>query len=97
MTIINTGIIEDRLIHDFFELSYAQYLTIPRSVLQSMPDEWQRDFVRLLDALEGTIDWRPKEGRYWVQLKNRRGRYMEDQFMDYDRGRRLIAHRGAKK
>jgi hypothetical protein len=30
------------LIHNWFELTYAQYLTIPRSILQSMPVEWQR-------------------------------------------------------
>jgi len=29
-------------LHNWFELTYAQYLTIPRSILQSMPVEWQR-------------------------------------------------------
>jgi hypothetical protein len=48
-----------RDIHTFFELSYAQYLSIPRSVLQSMPQEWQVKFVALLDELDETIDWRP--------------------------------------
>jgi len=80
-------------VHSWFELSYAQYLTIPRSVLQSMPDEWQDRFVKCLEELDNTIDWRPKSGRYWVQLKDGRGRYVEDPFMDYQRGRRVIAHR----
>ena len=77
-------------IHHWFELSYAQYLTIPRSALQSMPDEWQSEFVALLEELDETIDWRPKEGRYWVQLKDRKGRYVADPLMDYERGRRRL-------
>lgn len=39
-------------IHEWFELSYAQYLTIPRSVLQSMPQEWQDRFVKCLEELK---------------------------------------------
>lgn len=80
-------------IHEWFELSYAQYLTIPRSVLQSMPVEWQAIFVACLEALDQTIDWRPDQGRYWVQLKDSQGRYCADPLMDYERGRRRIEHR----
>lgn len=80
-------------IHTWFELSYAQYLTIPRSVLQSMPEEWQHKFVSLLEELDNTIDWRPESGRYWVQLKDGKGRYVHDDLMDYQRGRRAILHR----
>ena len=77
-------------IHHWFELSYAQYLTIPRSALQSMPNEWQSEFVALLEELDEEIDWQPKEGRYWVQLKDKRGRYVADPLMDYERGRRRL-------
>ncbi len=80
-------------IHHWFELSYAQYLTIPRSALQSMPDEWQSQFVALLEELDEAIDWRPKEGRYWVQLKDKKGRYVADPLMDYERGRRRLEHK----
>ena len=81
-------------VHNWFELSYAQYLTVPRSVLQSMPSEWQRKFVALLEEMDETIDWRPKEGRYWVRLKDSKGRYVADPLMDYERGRRLVEHKG---
>lgn len=55
-------------IHAWFELSYAQYLTIPRSALQSMPIEWQHRFVECLMELD-EIDWRPQHGtRYRCQL-----------------------------
>ncbi len=78
------------LVHDWFELTYAQYLTIPRSVLQSMPDDWQARFVKCLQELDDAIDWRPETGRYWVKLKDDRGRYVSDPFQDYERGRRTI-------
>lgn len=80
-------------IHHWIDLSYAQYLTIPRSALQSMPDEWQSEFVALLEELDEAIDWRPKEGRYWVQLKDKKGRYVADPLMDYERGRRRLEHK----
>lgn len=83
-------------VHHWFGLSYAQYLTIPRSVLQSMPGEWQRTFAACLAELDRTIDWRPSEGRYWVRLKDDRGRYVHDPLMDYERGRRRIPHRTDK-
>lgn len=67
----------------WFELSYAQYLTIPRSVLEAMPMEWQNRFTKCLYELDNSIDWRPKKGRYWVQLKDDKGRYYHDPLMNY--------------
>jgi len=80
-------------IHDWFELTYAQYLTVPRSVLQSMPVEWQERFVACLKELDMEIDWRPPVGRYWVSLRDTGGRYVHDPFQDYERGRRRIKTR----
>lgn len=82
-----------RDIHAWFELTYAQYLTIPRSVLQSMSDEWQAQFTTLLDELDETMDWRPQEGRYWVTLKDSKGRFAADPLQDYERGRRVVEPR----
>lgn len=70
-------------VHFWFELSYAKYLTIPRSVLQAMPQEWQSRFAECLYELDDTIDWRPKSGRYWCRLKDRKGRFVEDPLMNY--------------
>lgn len=81
---------EPEPIHEWFGLSYAQYLTIPRSVLQSMPHKWQTIFARCLRQLDDTIDWRPESGRYYVQLKDSKGRFMHDPLMDYERGRRKV-------
>jgi hypothetical protein len=39
-------------VHEHFELSYASYKVLPRTVLQSMPVWWQRAFVDLMDLLD---------------------------------------------
>ena len=51
-------------INEWFELSYAQFLTVPRLVMESMPHEWQERMAALLRELDDAIDWRPREGRY---------------------------------
>jgi len=83
-------VINEDPIHLWFELTYASYLTIPRSVLQSMPQDWQSKFVTLLNELDATIDWRPESGCYWVQLKDENGNKIPDPLMDYQRGRRRL-------
>jgi len=70
----------------WFELSYAQYLTVPRLVMQSMPIEWQRKMAVLLQEMDETFDWRPKEGRYWVKLRDDKGRFMDAPLDNYRRG-----------
>lgn len=81
-------------IHDWFELTYAQYLTIPRTVLQSMPVTWQERFVKLLEELDELIDWRPEGATYWCLLRDdETGRYINDPLADYERGRRQLAYK----
>ena len=79
---------ESEMIHGWFELSYANYVAIPRSILQSMPDLWQMQFVKLMDELDEHFDWR--RGGCWVIFKDRRGRFMSDELSDYERGRRIL-------
>lgn len=38
-------------VHTWFSLSYSNYAVLPRTLLQSMPDEWQERFVALIDEL----------------------------------------------
>ncbi|TDD97618.1 hypothetical protein [Actinomadura rubrisoli] len=38
-------------VHAWFSLSYSNYAVLPRTLLQSMPDEWQKRFVELLEEL----------------------------------------------
>jgi hypothetical protein len=70
-------------VHEWCELTYAQYVTIPRSILEAMPVEWQRRFVECMRELDATFDWRPREGRYWVTLKGDKGHYLRDRLMEY--------------
>jgi hypothetical protein len=93
-------------VHTYFGLSYADYLVIPRSVLQSMPMSWQYNFVKLLDELDDT-EWRdllPKDRMYKVELRDYGYEYNEeidreeftwkqsvrDPLGNYDRGRKNI-------
>lgn len=41
--------------HLHFGLSYSTHLVLPRTLLQSMPPEWQRAFVHLLDQYEAAF------------------------------------------
>lgn len=73
-------------INIWFSLSYAQFLTVPRVVLESMPIEWQRKMAKLLGEMDDTFDWRPKEGRYWVRLRDSKGKFSAPELCDYRRG-----------
>lgn len=42
-------------IHTSFGLSYANYLVLPRTLLQSMPAAWQHQFVTLVDELHAAF------------------------------------------
>lgn len=78
-------------IHDYFGLSYANYLVLPRSVLQSMPDEWQEQFVGLLNQILETIDeeFEP-EGGYRVLALDKNKKFKRDPYSNYERGRRQL-------
>lgn len=44
--------LEAEAIHGYFSLSYANYLVLHRTLMQSMPDEWQNRMVACLNELE---------------------------------------------
>ena len=82
----------DGKIHEWFGLSYASYLVLPRSILQSTPQEWQDKFVDLLEELEEMGFKCPEEGKtYSVNARDdKTGRFTTDIFQEYERGRRMI-------
>jgi hypothetical protein len=76
-------------VHLWFSLSYANYLVLPRSVLQSMSEEWQRRFVACLeelDAAAGHLDW----PSYAVNARGSDGRFVTDPIPLYNRGRARV-------
>ena len=78
----------DGSVHGWFELSYANYLTIPRSVLEAMPHEWQAKFCDLLDEMNATLDWgsmlpEPGHDNYMVKLRIGNGQFAHDPLSNY--------------
>lgn len=79
-------------IHGWFSLTYANYLCLPRSVLQSMPGEWQERFVGMLNELEaryGHLDW----PEYTVSAR-KNGKFIKDPIPHYNRGRTYVEPKG---
>lgn len=77
-------------IHNWFSLTYANYLVLRRSVLQSAPVDLQQRLVVILNELHDLFGDEPLEGAFTVQLRNDQGRFVVDPFADYERGRRRI-------
>ncbi len=60
------------LMEQFWSISRAEYLTVPRSIIQLMPVEWQNKMGRLMEEMDDAIDWHPEgENHYWVELGTR--------------------------
>lgn len=62
-----SGVWEPEAIHVHFGLSYANYLVLPRTLLQSMPDAWQARFVALVDELGEAFQHVPQPEAYEVK------------------------------
>ena len=77
-------------IHGWFGLSYSSHLVLRRSVLQSMPFAWQRDFVDHLLELDEAAFQLPISASYGVVPRDSKGRFTEDPLGDYGRGRRRV-------
>lgn len=87
-------VITDGPIHEWFGLSYASYLVVPRTVLQSMSDDWQARLIALMDELNKTIDWMPEGCGYDVGMLDQYGDPTIDPNADYERGRRRLPTSG---
>lgn len=77
-------------VHMWFSLTYANYLVWPRSLMQSMPESWQRRFVAVAREIERAY---PSylDGLYRVQrIDPKTKRYMADPVPDYNRGRTFV-------
>lgn len=53
-------------VHTWFGLSYANYTVLPRTLLQSMPEEWQHRFTALMDELDTAFAHVPQARAYKV-------------------------------
>jgi len=69
-------------VHNWFGLSYASYLVLPRAILQHMPDEWQTRLVQLLGELEDVVDFNDNDA---VNLRDKKGKFIKDPLSQYRR------------
>lgn len=76
-------------VHEMFGLTYAAYLVLPRSILQSMPAGWQKQFCELMAQYDQATDGLDGYD-YSVQAKDGDGKFVSDPFRDYERGRRKV-------
>jgi hypothetical protein len=80
----------DEPIHEWFNLTYANYLVLPRTILQSMPVAWQRRFVKCLRQLQAAAWDLPQADRYTGNCRDERGRFVADPVPHYQRGRTRV-------
>lgn len=72
----------DEPMHTWFSLSYAHYLVVPRSIVQSMPVKWQQRMVELLEEMKETLDIDDAPSSYWVRARDG-GRFVGDPYSQY--------------
>lgn len=85
-----------KTIHDWFGLTYSSYLVLHRSLLQSMPDEWQERFVAMLEEFDEAFgDERGLVSSFHVRASVD-GKFAHDPLADYSRGRRRIPMRAKR-
>lgn len=77
-------------VHTFFGLTYASYLVVPRVLLQSMPEEWQAEFVKLVSLCDEAFHHIDRPVSYRVQPVDEKGRFMREPLPGYSRGRTVI-------
>lgn len=83
-------------VHTWFSLTYANYLVWPRSLMQSMPDEWQHRFTALAREIESAY---PSylDGSYRVQrIDPVTKRFVADPVPHYNRGRTFVPPAGCR-
>jgi len=79
-------------VHDHFGLSYAHYHVVERSILQSMPEAWQRAWVSLTLQLEAMCEQvsLSRPAGYCVTAQDEEGITHPNELQDYQRGRRDV-------
>jgi len=84
-------IIIKEIVHEWFGLTYSSYMVLPRTMLQSMPDNWQEKFIKLVDEMDDKLGHHNQVYSYTVLSKDKNNKFMKDDLRNYDRGRRILA------
>jgi hypothetical protein len=80
-------------IHLWFNLTYANYLVLARSHLQSMPHWWQERFVACLEELCYAFDDAPSPSYRVNAVDSDTKRFIKDPIPHYNRGRTFVPNR----
>lgn len=94
-------VIEEReSVHGYFGLTYANFAVYPRTLLQSMPDDWQDKFVELMREYHDhwhdlPSGFQPIEYRVQPVVGGRLARWSAFRLPHYSRGRARVARDGA--
>lgn len=69
---------------EWFGLSYASYLVVPRIALQSMPEEWQHQFFGMLSELEEKLEHPEgyKDLEFTINLR-KKGKFVKSPYPPY--------------
>ncbi|NJA56694.1 hypothetical protein [Streptomyces sp. NEAU-H3] len=57
----------DGPVHEWFSLSYSNYLVLHRTLMQSMPLAWQERMIACLDELNAAFEHVPQAKAYKVE------------------------------
>jgi hypothetical protein len=87
-------VIDNGAVHEWFSLSYTNYMILQRRALESMPLEWQERFVALIEEMHESLDiqaigiqeW---PDTYWVRLHGARGQFIHDPLAEYRHAPRI--------
>lgn len=64
----------DGAVNEYFGLSYARWLVVPRVIMQAMPLKWQKEMVALLNEMNNTYDWDSGNVNYEVMARGDDGK-----------------------
>jgi hypothetical protein len=70
-------------IHQWFGLTYASYLVMPRSVLQQIDPKLQKKLVEVLTEICWYYDWPNSGADYQVTMRDEDGKYKQDILRNY--------------
>lgn len=80
----------DPPIHLYFELTYSSYLVLERTLLQSLPHDWQDRFVALMREAEELTMWLPERHYQVNEVARGGGRFVRRTLPAYRHGPRSL-------
>lgn len=80
----------DPPVHLYFELTYSSYLVLERTLLQSLPHEWQERFVELMREAEELTTWLPERHYQVNEVARSGGRFVRRTLPAYRHGPRSL-------